>query len=94
MNKKLLVFISALFFSFNVLAKEPAHNHEAHKININTASHKELQKGLIGIGDRNATEIIKYREKNGPFKTLKDFDKVKYVGPKLLEKNKNRIVFE
>ena len=92
MNKKFLAFFAALLFSFTVLAKEPAKDVE--KININTASHKELQKDLIGIGDRNATEIIRYREKNGPFKTLEDFDKVKYVGPKLLEKNKDKIIFE
>lgn len=92
MRKNLAVFITALFFSLTAMAKEPTS--EAKIININTASHKELQKGLIGIGGRNATEIIKYREKNGSFKTLEDFDKVKYVGPKLLEKNKDRIVFE
>ena len=92
MQKSLLVFITALFFSLNILAKEPSPKVE--KININTASHTELQKALIGVGDRNATEIIKYREKNGPFKTLEDLDKVKYVGPRLLDKNKDRIVFK
>ena len=92
MNKKLLTFFTALLFSLTALANEPPK--DVGKININTASHKELQKNLIGIGDRNATEIIKYREKNGPFKTLEDFDKVRYVGPKLLEKNKDRITFK
>ena len=92
MSNKFLIFFTALFFSLNIAAKEPISGIE--KININTANHKELQEGLVGIGDRNATEIIRYREENGPFKTLEDFDKVKYVGPKLLDKNKDRIVFE
>ena len=92
MKRNLTVFFAALLFSLTAMAKEPSRDVE--KININTASHEELQEGLVGIGDRNATEIIKYREENGPFKTLEDFDKVKYVGPKLLEKNKGRIVFQ
>lgn len=86
------VFISALFLSLNIAAKQPSPDTE--KININTASHEELQEGLVGIGERNATEIINYRKEHGSFKTLEDFDKVKYVGPKLLDKNKDRIVFE
>lgn len=92
MNKKILTFFTALLFSLTALAKEPPKDIE--KININTASHKELQQALVGVGDRNATEIIKYREKHGQFKNLDDLDKVKYVGPKLLEKNKSRITFE
>lgn len=92
MEKKIITFFTALLLSLTVLAKEPANN--ADKININTASHEELQQVLIGVGDRNATEIIKYREENGEFKSFDDLDKVKYVGPKLLEKNKDKIVFE
>jgi len=35
-------------------------------ININTANHEE-QKKLPAIGEKRASLIIEYREKNGPF---------------------------
>ncbi len=51
------------------------------KININTASEDELVEGLKGIGPSKAREIIKYREKHGPFKKIDQLKKVKGIGP-------------
>ncbi|MBN2374422.1 helix-hairpin-helix domain-containing protein [bacterium] len=60
------------------------------KININTATEEELVK-LKRIGPRLAKDIIEFREKNGPFKNIEDILKVKGIGPKFWEANKDRI---
>ena len=54
-------------------------------LNLNTASLKELTM-LPGIGPKLADDIIKDREQNGPFLQLKDFLRVRGIGPKKLEK--------
>jgi len=65
---------------------------EAHdKININTASAKELQK-LDGVGHAVAERIVHYREEHGPFKRGEDLRKVEGIGAGLWERNRDRIV--
>ncbi len=59
------------------------------KININTASKKEL-KTLDGVGKKVADRIIEYR-KNKPFEKIEDFMNVKGIGKKKFEKNKDLI---
>ena len=61
------------------------------KININTASVKELQK-LDGVGRGVAQRIVEYREANGPFKRGEDLRKVEGVGAATFERNRERIV--
>jgi comEA protein len=55
------------------------------KVNINTASEKELDKRLPGIGPVKAKAIIEFR-KQSPFKTIDELDLVKGIGPKTMEK--------
>jgi len=61
------------------------------KININTASMKELQK-LDGVGRGVAQRIIDYREAHGPFKRGEDLRKVEGVGAATFDRNRERIV--
>jgi competence protein ComEA len=61
------------------------------KININTASVKDLQK-LDGVGRGVAQRIVDYREANGPFKRGEDLRKVEGVGAATFERNRERIV--
>jgi competence protein ComEA len=61
------------------------------KVNINTASAKELQK-LEGVGRAVAERIVSYREEHGPFKRGEDLKKVEGVGAALWERNRTRIV--
>jgi competence protein ComEA len=57
---------------------------EERLININTASAAELGE-LKGIGDAKAKEILDYREKHGPFKSVDELRQVHGIGNKLLE---------
>jgi competence protein ComEA len=61
------------------------------KININTASVKDLQK-LDGVGRGVAQRIVDYRDANGPFKRGEDLRKVEGVGAATFERNRERIV--
>lgn len=93
MKQKILAFATALFLSFSV----PVFAEDSKKmdmVNINQASVQQLDEALVGVGRSIAQEIVSFREVHGPFQSLEDLDKVKYVGAKLLEKNKDRIVFE
>lgn len=65
----------------------------AGKINLNTASLAELDT-LSGIGKVKAQAIIDYREANGPFQTVDQLVKVKGIGPKTLEKLRDKITVE
>ena len=60
-------------------------------VDINTATIKELST-LKGIGMKKAKRIVKYREKHGCFKDLKEFRKVKGIKKKTIKKNKGNII--
>jgi competence protein ComEA len=54
------------------------------KVNINTATVKELQ-SLPAIGEVRAQAIVDYRERNGPFLRPEDLLKVRGIGPGILQ---------
>jgi competence protein ComEA len=60
------------------------------KVNINTAEKEQLVT-LKFIGDVLAEKIIEYR-KDHPFQTPEDIMKVKGVGERTFEENKDRII--
>lgn len=60
------------------------------KVSINTASIEELMT-LTGIGEAKAKDIIAYREKNGPFKTIEDLKNVSGIGDSVFAKIKENI---
>lgn len=62
------------------------------KINVNTATVEQLQQ-LVGVGAKKAQAILDYRQKNGKIKNSADLEQVKGIGPKLIEKNRNLLVF-
>ena len=63
------------------------------KINLNTATLEELTK-LKGIGPAYAQRIIDYRQNYGPFEKIEDLMKVKGIGQKTFDANKDIITVE
>jgi competence protein ComEA len=61
------------------------------KININTAPVEQLMQ-LDRVGAKYAERIVEYRETVGPFQAPEDIMKVKGIGKKTWEANKDRIV--
>ena len=60
-------------------------------VSLNTASEKELAT-LKGVGSKKAMEIVKYRESNGCFESIEDLAKVKGIGKKTVEKNRDNLI--
>lgn len=58
-------------------------------VDINTADKKELS-GLKGVGAKKADAIIEYRGANC-FKSIDEFAKVKGIGEKTVEKNRDNL---
>ena len=61
-------------------------------VNINTATKEELVT-LKHIGEKIADRIIEYRKAH-PFESIEDIMKVKGVGQKVFDTNKNKITVE
>jgi len=62
----------------------------AGKVNINTASQEELER-LPRIGPAMAQRILTYRQTHGPFKKIEDLINIKGIGPKTLERLKDKV---
>ena len=69
MKKLLGSLLLSLLMSFSALAA----------VDINSAGQSELE-SVKGIGPAKAKAILEHRQKNGPFKTLDDLQKVKGFG--------------
>ena len=83
--KALHSFVFALLlvlFSFNTFSAT---------VNINTADAATLDAAMQGVGPKSAAAIVAYRTKHGPFKSVDDLVKVKGIGPKAVEKNRDKL---
>lgn len=60
------------------------------KISINSADKNTLMT-LTGIGEGKALNIIKYREQNGPFKSIEELKNVDGIGESIYDKIKENI---
>ena len=83
--KSVYSFLLALFLAFSSLAVYAA------TVDINTADAVALDSVMKGVGPKTAEAIVAYRAKHGPFKKVDDLTKVKGIGPKLLERNRQNL---
>ncbi len=60
-------------------------------VNLNTADAEALAEALDGVGPAKAQAIVAYREANGPFKSVDELVKVKGIGLKTVERNRDRM---
>ena len=80
MRKLFLVLVMLVAFSGVAVAA----------VNINTATKEELT-SIKGVGEKRAQDIIDYRTKNGPFKTVDDLEKIPGVGPGLMKRIRSQV---
>ena len=59
-------------------------------VNINSANQKDFA-SLNGIGDKKAVAIVAFRKANGCFKSIDDLVKVKGIGQKIIDKNRDNL---
>lgn len=71
-------------------SSQNVNNTKTDKININTATQKELET-LPGIGESTALKIINYRKDNGKFNSIEDIKKVSGIGESKYSKIKSLI---
>lgn len=62
----------------------------AQRVDLNSAGSEELQ-SLPGVGPALAARIVAFRQENGPFRTVDDLLAVKGIGPKMLEKLRDKL---
>lgn len=63
---------------------------ESEKLNINAATAEQLQQ-IPRIGPVTSKAIVDYRREHGPFQTIEDIVNVSGIGPKTLERLRDRI---
>jgi competence protein ComEA len=63
------------------------------QVDINSADAVTLARELSDVGLVKAEAIVAYRDAHGPFASLEDLAKVKGIGPRVIEENRERIVF-
>lgn len=82
--------LRALLLAFFLAFALPAAAHA--QVDINSADAKTLASALSGVGLVKAEAIVAWRESNGPFRRVEDLAKVRGIGRKTIEANREVIV--
>ena len=60
-------------------------------VDINTADAQTLADAIKGVGPDKAKAIVAYRDVHGPFKSIDELSKVKGIGEKIVDHNRDAI---
>lgn len=60
-------------------------------VDINTADAQTLAAAIKGVGPDKAAAIVAYRDVHGPFKSVDELSKVKGIGQKTVDRNRDAI---
>ncbi len=63
-------------------------------VNVNTADAATLARELQGIGPAKAQAIVAHRDKHGPFRSVDDLARVKGIGRKTVDRNRDLVRFD
>jgi len=63
-------------------------------VDINVADAQTLAKNIKGVGKKKAQAIVAYREEHGLFRQIEELSKVKGIGRKLIDKNRDSLFVE
>lgn len=61
-------------------------------VNVNTADAETISAELKGVGISKAIAIVEYRKANGPFRSPDDLARVKGIGERTVEINRDNIL--
>ena len=86
-----MIFFARLLFLIAISLDISAY--AATQVDINSADARTLAQSLSNVGLVKAEAIVAYRNAHGPFKSLNDLAKVKGIGPRIIEENREVIVF-
>lgn len=78
-----LLLVCALFLGSQLAMAEP--------VNINTADMQALAANIVGVGEKKAQAIIAFRDEHGPFKSVDELTRVKGIGLKLVDNNRENL---
>ena len=87
--RKIVIMVFIVVFAFAGIIQAA----DSKKIDLNKASVQELVQ-LKGIGGKYAERIVEYREKIGKFEKIEDLMKVKGIGQKKFDANKDLVFVE
>ena len=60
-------------------------------VDINTADAGTLASAIDGVGERKAQAIVQYRQENGPFTSIDELARVKGIGIKTVDNNRDSL---
>jgi len=82
---------SSLVTAIAIFAVTATNSVMADSVNINSADSQALARTIDGVGEKLGAAIVKHRQLHGPFKNIDELIDVKGVGPKLVERNRDRL---